>query len=329
MSPSIKIRGIYGTALTKLALDCGFQVVQPSERIKERFRPELPDHLPYDILVRDRDDRQGIEARGEADHVCELLIRLQELLLDAIIVSILPTDDSEPVVVANMELPGGAKEKLDAIRSTVVPTLRNHHRLKIIDTDLLDSAEAEFSRRPEDRSALEDMLFRKAILGPLIEGGLVRLEHIRPSGRPMRPRLGVLQSAGPKRVVFRREFSKGRYDGLDLPIRKGDYCLTEIRDGEWYVKHSYFSKQHLGIGDYYNINTPTELYPYGARYVDLEVDVIQRAAENAFEIDREKFEVLVRKGCIGKDLENKVFEISQQLLDRLNHGKAKDSAGRQ
>lgn len=230
---------------------------------------------------------------------------------------------------ANLELPGGAKEKLDRIRSTVVPTLRNHHRLKIIDPDLLESAEAEVSRRPEDRPALEDMLVKKAILGPLIEGGRVRLEHIRPLGRPMTPRTGVLKSVGPKRVVFRREFSKGRYDGLDLPIREGDYCLTEIREGEWCVKHSYFSKQHLGIGDYYNINTPTELYPYGARYVDLEVDVIQRAAESAFAIDREKFEVLVRKGCIGKDLENRVLVFSEQLLRRLNSRKAKESAGGQ
>ena len=81
---------------------------------------------------------------------------------------------------------------------------------------------------------------------------------------------------------------------------KGDYCLTEIREGEWYIRHSYFSKEHLRIGEYFNINTPAELYPYGARYVDLEVDVIQRAGENAFPIDQEKLEVLARKGCIGK-----------------------------
>ena len=329
MTPRIKIRGIYSTALTKLALDSGFQVVQPSEKIRERFSAELPGHLPCEILVQDRQDLHGIEARGEADHVCKLLILLRELLLDAVIISVLPTDEREPLVVANLELPGGARKKLDAIRSTVVPTLKNHHRLKIIDPNLLDSAEAEFSRRSEDRPALENMLFKRAILDPLIEGGSVRLEHIRPSGKPMRPRLGVLQSASPGRVVFRREFSGGRYDGLDLPIRQGDYCLTEIREGGWCVKHSYFSKQHSAIGCYYNINTPTELYPYGARYVDLEVDVIQRAAEKAFVVDREKFEVLVRKGCVGKDLENKVLVISEQLPRHLNQRKEKNSEGRE
>ncbi|MGC9196669.1 MAG: DUF402 domain-containing protein [Syntrophobacteraceae bacterium] len=186
---------------------------------------------------------------------------------------------------------------------------------------MLDGAEAEFCRHPEDRQALEDMLFSKAILTPLVEGGRVKLEHIRASGKPMRPRFGTLESVSAKRAVFRREFHAGRYDGLDVAISEGDYCLTEIGEGHWCVKHSYFSKQHRPIGDYININTPTELYPYGARYVDLEVDVVQRAAEKAFAIDREKFALLVRKGCIGKELEDKVLVISEQLLRSLNRAK--------
>ena len=284
---------------------------------------EFPDHGKYEVLIQDREDRQGIEVKGEADHVCELLIRMQESLLDAIIVGFLPTDDSEPLVIANLELPGGAKEQLDRVRSTVVPTLKNHHRLKIINPDLLETAEIEFSRHPEDGVGLEKRLIREAILDPLIKGGMVRLEHIRPSGKPMRPRFGVLQSVRENRVVFKREFSKGRYDGLDLPINKGDYCLTEVRAGEWHIRHSYFSKEHLLIGEYFNINTPTELYPYGARYVDLEVDVIQRAGEKAFPIDQEKLEVLARKGCIPKDLQDKVLMVSKRLQRSLNRGKAK------
>ncbi len=325
MASRIKIRGIYSTALTRLALDSGFEVVQPSERVNKRFCEKLPEDASYEILVRDREDLQGIEARGEADQVCKLLIRLQELLLDAIIVSILPGEDGD-MVVANMELPGGAKARLDALRSKVVPTLKNHHRLKIIDPETLDSVEAELAGRPEDRSALEKKIFRQAILKPLVEEGRVRLEHVRASGRPMRPRFGVLVSASSRKVVFRRKFSGGRYDGLDLPIGEGDYCLTEIWDGKWCVKHSYFSKRDVLVGEYHNINTPTELYPYGARYVDLEVDVIRRAGEGAFLIDREKFDMLVRKGCAGMDLENKVLLTAEKLLRRLNRA---DSAERQ
>ena len=65
--------------------------------------------MKYEILIQDREDRQGIEVKGEADHVCELLIRMQETLLDAIIVGFLPTDDSEPSVIANLELPGAPR----------------------------------------------------------------------------------------------------------------------------------------------------------------------------------------------------------------------------
>ena len=76
----------------------------------------------------------------------------------------------------------------------MLPTLKNHHRLKIINPNLLESAEAEFARHPGDRGDLEKRLLREAILDPLIKEGRVRLEHIRPSGKPMRPREGTLQS---------------------------------------------------------------------------------------------------------------------------------------
>ena len=49
---------------------------------------------------------------------------MQQSLLDVVIVSFLPTDDREPVVIANLELPGGAKEKLDRIRSACSRPLR-------------------------------------------------------------------------------------------------------------------------------------------------------------------------------------------------------------
>jgi hypothetical protein len=320
----VKVRGIYSTALTKFALDFGFRVVEPSEKVRERFNVQFCEDGEYEILIHDREGLQGIELSGEADHLCELLTLMQQSLLDAVLLNLLPAGDSEPVVIANVELPGAAKEKLDRIRSEVLPTLRNHHRLKIINPNLLESAEAEFARYPEHKDELEKRLLREMILDPLIEKGLVKLEHIRPSGKPMRPREGTLHSLDENRMVFKRNFSKGRYDGLDLPIGDGDYCLTEIREGEWFVKHSYFSKDHHRIGEYFNINTPTELYPFGARYVDLEVDVIRRAGEKAFAIDREKLLMLARKGCIGKGLQERAVQVAEHILRSLNREKAKD-----
>jgi hypothetical protein len=325
MSSRIKIRGIYSTALTKFALDSGFLVVEPSDKVRERFRTSFAGNGQHEILIRDRKDLQGIEIRGEADHLCELLTLMQQTFVDAVIVSFLPTDDAEPVVLADIELPGMSKQKLDGIRSGVLPTLKNHHRFKIMNPELLESAEAELARCPEHRIDLENRLLKQVIFDPLIKGGVVRLEHIRPSGRPMRPRVGTLHSVGENRIVFKRILSKGRYDGLDLPISEGDYCLTELREGEWSVKHSYFSKDRLRIGEYFNINTPTEFYSFGARYVDLEVDVIRRAGEKAFAIDEEKLDMLVRKGCIGKGLRENAVLTADRILRSLNRGKKNDS----
>ncbi|MFZ2446165.1 MAG: DUF402 domain-containing protein [Syntrophobacteraceae bacterium] len=322
MAPRLKIRGIYSTALTKLALDSGFEVIDPSLKIKERFPLEFAAGA-HDVLIQDRDDLQGIELKGEADRLTEVLAGLQAALLDIVIVGFGPTDEDGPLAVARIELPGASKEKLDETRASVVPTLRNHHRLKVINSAMLEAAESELAKDPARKAELERVLTKEAILLPLEKEGVARIEHIRPSGKSMRPRQGAIQTINENRIVFKRTFSRGRYDGLDLLIRKGDYGLTEIREGGWYIKHSYFSKEHLLIGEYFNINTPVEFYPFGARYVDLEVDVIRRAGEEAFVIDREKLDILSRRGCIGKGLESRVLFVAEQILRGLNRERAK------
>ncbi|MBS7636111.1 DUF402 domain-containing protein [Candidatus Bathyarchaeota archaeon] len=58
-----KVRGIYTTALTKLLLENGFQIVQPSQTIKVRFG--IPDNNePPDLKIKDRHDLQGVVALG-------------------------------------------------------------------------------------------------------------------------------------------------------------------------------------------------------------------------------------------------------------------------
>ncbi len=58
-----KVRGIYSTALTKLLLDQGFEIVQPSLAIKNRFG--LSDNsAPPDLKIKDRYDLQGIRVLG-------------------------------------------------------------------------------------------------------------------------------------------------------------------------------------------------------------------------------------------------------------------------
>lgn len=60
--PRIRIRGIYSTALTKLFLDNGFDIIQPSLEIAERFSLNPERYLSPQIDVVDRYDKQGIIA---------------------------------------------------------------------------------------------------------------------------------------------------------------------------------------------------------------------------------------------------------------------------
>jgi len=318
MTTRIKIRGIYSTALTKLVSDWGYTVVEPSPKIRERFGLEANQELG-DILVQDREDLQGIELCGEPEHLCQFLTFLQEKLPDVILVHFDPVDEREGLARATTEFPGASKEILDSIRLFVTPTVPRHHRLRIIDTKILEQAEIGLYDHPEKKELLADQLFMEAILLPLEKSGLVKLEHIRPSGKAMRPREGVLIEADDHRIVFKRSFSSGRYDGLDKPIQPGDYGLTEIVEGSWFVKHAYFTKEGALVGEYYNINTPVELYPYGARYVDLEVDVIRRAGEMPFMIDREKLALLHKQGCIAGALEARALDIAEQLMRAMHN----------
>jgi hypothetical protein len=63
-----KVRGNYTTALTKLLLESGFEIVQPSLTIKKRFGLLDNSSLP-DIEIKDRYDLQGVRVLGTCDAV--------------------------------------------------------------------------------------------------------------------------------------------------------------------------------------------------------------------------------------------------------------------
>ncbi len=313
MKARIKIRGIYSTALTKLALDAEYLVVDPSPVSRERFGIEYQGYS-HDLSVCDRGDLQGIEILGEAEHVTPFVALLGSSLVDAMLCEVTPDDEQDQLLKACVELPGGAKKALDEIRRSVLPTVPFHHRLRIVDAGNLESAENALAMDLSRTEAIGSQLFSQLILAPLQKSGVVKLEHIRPSGKPMRPREGVLiDLIGGRRVIFKRVFHDGRYDGLDLPITVGDYGLTEMEEGAWFIKHSYFTKRGRLIGEYYNVNTPVELYPYGARYVDLEIDVVRRADEPPVIIDHEKLALLARQGTIGRSLESKAIQTAEHI----------------
>jgi hypothetical protein len=327
MNPLVKIRGIYSTALTKLLLEADYGITDPSPEIEERFGLASPARLP-EILIKDRDGRQGVEIISEADGISRLVGVLQRRLLDGVLLRFEPLEESEKELLDELEssrelahawfeFGGASKETLDALRSTVAPTLARHHRLRILHPRTLEKAEKQTGKHPRFKEDLERTLFREIILIPLRKTEVVRLEHIKISGKPVRPREGVLLKARGNRILVKRTFSGGRYDGLDLPIEEGDYGITELEEGGWQVKHAYYSIEGRLKGEYFNINTPVELYPYGARYLDLEIDVVRRFQESPFLTDREDLSLLVKEGFIGAELEKKALEVAGGLLKKL------------
>lgn len=82
-SVKAKVRGVYTTALTKLLLDNGFQIVEPSNAIKNRFG--LADNFSHpDLKVKDRYDLQGIRVLGTSDAVEKFRELLQNTLPDVL-----------------------------------------------------------------------------------------------------------------------------------------------------------------------------------------------------------------------------------------------------
>jgi hypothetical protein len=194
--------------------------------------------------------------------------------------------------------------------------LANYHRLRIFQPKGVERAENECREDPGRKDRQPKDLFNEMVLVPLKKAGFVRLEHVKASGKSIRPREGILVESQGEKFIIKRSFSQGRYDGLDLPIEEGDYGLTELQEGSWWVRHAYYSRKGELKGEYFNINTPVELYPFGARYVDLEIDVIRRRGEKPVISDREGLTVLVKNGIITSRLEKKAIETAESLVKR-------------
>jgi len=76
---TVRVRGIYATALTELLAD----VVQASEPIRRRFDASFPVE-PADATVRTTDDRQGVGVYGRETDVDAVTSRLAEVGRDAL-----------------------------------------------------------------------------------------------------------------------------------------------------------------------------------------------------------------------------------------------------
>ncbi|MFP8957374.1 DUF402 domain-containing protein [Natrialbaceae archaeon A-CW3] len=80
-SASVRVRGIYTTAVTRLLEETGFDVVQASEPIRDRFDTAF-ETAPADVRIETTRDRQGLEVSGDPDSVDAVASRLESLDVD-------------------------------------------------------------------------------------------------------------------------------------------------------------------------------------------------------------------------------------------------------
>ncbi len=74
---SVRVRGIYATALSKLLLDEGFKLAEASEKVRSRLDVEF-DTTPCDVTVKDTENPDEILVigfPGEAKRVLEVLVK--------------------------------------------------------------------------------------------------------------------------------------------------------------------------------------------------------------------------------------------------------------
>lgn len=201
-----------------------------------------------------------------------------------------------------------SKRKLDEIRKEVAKTIKDHHLLK----------SARYSQIVELSEALLDSVKGEKILSgiksivgfPKLEGNYYLKhqkidEEIIIKGR-------VIETNNLIRIK-RKVKSFGDYNGLQIYRERGDEIITTIKPEEWYITHEYFSKEGKLKGKYININTPVEIFPNYASYIDLEIDIVEFPDGTKKLIDVKKFKSLIDNKQISKELVEKVKNVVNQF----------------
>ena len=332
---SVRIRGIYSTALTKLLLDNSFEIVQPSEVIKKRFNLPGEDYVnvPPDLNVHNRLDRQGIIVTGNMVSLENLIDILRSTLDDVVFRNPLriPWETSyqyshgsylsnmqlSAVSSVDIEFPGLSKKRLDEIRATVTPTVTGHHYYKACGGRI--SSMVDIAEKMLEEGCLKDdveALLKENVWSILPKlGSRINMENAKIDGQIFNlgsAKIARFYKKDGRLILLRRFFKKGVYDGLKVPKDEGDYAISDVVIGNLSFRTRYFSRNEEYKGTYININTPIELYPMKIRYVDLEADICVWPDGKIKKIDNEKLEEVVSRGFISE----RIAEISNREIER-------------
>jgi protein associated with RNAse G/E len=328
MNTRLKIRGIYTTALTKLFVDKGLTIVSPSEVIQARVgnSKKIDPDKPMDVSMDDLDSGQGILLEGHPEPL-DVVIQLIKVEFKDAICRKRATDAHHAVI--EIEFPYLAKSQMDSLRSRVVPTLFNHHRLRIIASEYVDLIEKEeLAYHPGKRETLSQDMEKRLIWDTYRVGKELQIDHVKLNGRVISLSEGeILQiDPGEKRLILKRKRFKGRgkYDGLNVPKEAGDYAITRVEEGDWFYTHNYFRRDGQRIGTYYNINTLVEFYPDRLRYVDLEIDVVCWPDGKTQVIDEQGLNSHWEAGYLSEALKQKAEKTANELKTAAKRGCMED-----
>lgn len=333
MEVSVKVRGIYATALTALFLDAGLRIVGATAPIRARFGLDAVDD-DHDVAVYDTEDRRGVFLEGGTEAVIFVADLLRRELPHAVrrvrrLADIAPGsgqrlswDDfvRRGQTRIEMEFPLDARLSLDRWRARVVPTLPFHHHLKIIDAARVDAAESELVAHPERAAFLAEGLKEELIYRHYAGGNTLSVYHIKPEGRVYTFRGSVAEFRRGRLRLVRHFRGGGRYDSLEVPKEEGDYGYFEVVEQGWVARRSYFGRDGAPKGVIYNINTPAEFYPDAVRYIDLEIDVVQRPDGSLSVVDTSELEVKVKQGLLAPALAERAREVVRKLTAALARG---------
>ncbi len=185
---------------------------------------------------------------------------------------------------------------LDGVRSKVIKTQKFHHMLKLSFSDV------------DERNVID--MFNDLITD------FMEIEHVKVNGNIIKLKGGnvikkEITDDGYK-ILLRRNISpNGVYDGLNILKEEGDYDIMEIDSSKWYQIHNYYSKDGRLKGKYINISTPPELLKGKIRYIDLEIDIIEKDGKKKV-IDEEEFEKI--KNNLTENIQKEIKKVIDNFI---------------
>jgi len=307
----VKLRGIYATGLSKLFLDHGLLIVEPSIEIKERLGIDYIEQEP-DVFIEDKRIKHTVFLEGDSAAVYQVQNIIANNLEESVFFK-------KVEGVVEVDFPISMKKRLDDLRGKILPTLINHHYYKAFGGDVssaLDMAE-KLINRGESRDITKE-LFQKIVAQNIpSEGMIVNIEHVKLNGEVINLGKASIRVIDDDFLEFEREIKgNGDYDGLGVSKSNGDIAVSKTFNSEYYIETRYYSKDGNLKGTYININTPVEIYSSYIRYIDLDLDVIIWPDGHGEIIDESKLKDAESRGVITKSFANKIRNLAEDLLNR-------------